>query len=125
MQYSIENDILRLTVDSHGAEPVSVIHKPTGAELLWQADPAVWKRHAPILFPYTGKLTGGKMLAKGVEYAGGQHGFARDVEHTMTHHADNLLSLSCTRTPRRCPSGRMPSCCAPPSRWRGRPSTTR
>ena len=70
MQYSIENDILRLTVDSHGAEPVSVIHKPTGAELLWQADPAVWKRHAPILFPYTGKLTGGKMLAKGVEYAG-------------------------------------------------------
>ena len=53
MQYSIGNDILRLTVDSHGAEPVSVIHKPTGAELLWQADPAVWKRHAPILFPYT------------------------------------------------------------------------
>ena len=93
MQYSIENDILRLTVDSHGAEPVSVIHKPTGAELLWQADPAVWKRHAPILFPYTGKLTGGKMLAKGVEYAGGQHGFARDVEHTMTHHADNLLEF--------------------------------
>ena len=32
MQYSIENDILRLTVDSHGAEPVSVIHKPTGAD---------------------------------------------------------------------------------------------
>ena len=29
MQYSIENDILRLTVDSHGAEPVSVIHKPS------------------------------------------------------------------------------------------------
>ena len=33
------------------------------------------------------------MLAKGVEYAGGQHGFARDVEHTMTHHADNLLEF--------------------------------
>ena len=31
MQYSIENDILRLTVDTHGAEPVSVIHKPTSA----------------------------------------------------------------------------------------------
>ena len=65
MQYSIENDILRLTVDTHGAEPVSVIHKPTGAELLWRGDPAVWGRHAPILFPYTGKLTGGKMIAKG------------------------------------------------------------
>ena len=93
MQYSIENDILRLTVDTHGAEPVSVIHKPTGAELLWRGDPAVWGRHAPILFPYTGKLTGGKMIAKGVEYAGGQHGFARDVEHTMTHHTEALLEF--------------------------------
>ena len=46
MQYSIENDILRLTVDTHGAEPVSVIHKPTGAELLWRAAstalPGMW-----------------------------------------------------------------------------------
>ena len=33
------------------------------------------------------------MIAKGVEYAGGQHGFARDVEHTMTRHADNLLEF--------------------------------
>ena len=93
MQYSIENDILRLTVDSHGAEPVSVIHKPTGAELLWQADPAVWKRHAPILFPYTGKLTGGKMIAKGKEYVGGQHGFARDVEHTLVGKTETSLTL--------------------------------
>lgn len=53
MRYSIENDTLRLTVDTHGAEAVSVIHKPTGAELLWSGDPSVWGRHAPILFPYT------------------------------------------------------------------------
>ena len=42
MQHTIENDILRLTVDTHGAEAVSVIHKPTGAELLWRGDKAVW-----------------------------------------------------------------------------------
>ena len=30
MRYSIENDTLRLTVDTHGAEAVSVIPKPTG-----------------------------------------------------------------------------------------------
>ena len=93
MQYSIENEILRLTVDTHGAEPVSVLHKPTGAELLWQGDPAVWGRHAPILFPYTGKLTGGKMIAKGVEYAGGQHGFARDVEHTLLKAEGDTIQL--------------------------------
>ena len=93
MQYTIENDTLRLTVDSHGAEAVSVIHKPTGAELLWCADKALWGRHAPILFPYTGKLTGGKMIAKGQEYAGGQHGFARDVEHTLTRQTADTLEF--------------------------------
>ena len=93
MQYTIENDTLRLTVDSHGAEAVSVIHKPTGAELLWCADKALWGRHAPILFPYTGKLTGGKMIAKGQEYAGGQHGFARDVEHTLARQTDDTLEF--------------------------------
>ena len=51
--------------------------------MLWQADPAVWKRHAPILFPWTGKLTGGAFTHKGKTYPGGQHGFARDVEHTL------------------------------------------
>ena len=51
MQYTIENEYLRLTVDTHGAEAVSVVNKATGAEMLWCGDPAVWGRHAPILFP--------------------------------------------------------------------------
>ena len=93
MQYTIENDILRLTVDSLGAEVVSVIHKPTGAEMMWSGDPAVWGRHAPILFPYTGKLTDGKMIAKGVEYQGAPHGLDRDAEHTMTRQTDDTLEF--------------------------------
>ena len=74
MQYSIENEILRLTIDTHGAEPVSVLHKPTGAELLWQGDPAV-------LGPRTDPLSLHRQADRrqddrqGVEYAGGQHGF--------------------------------------------------
>lgn len=83
MQYTIENEILSLTVDTHGAEMVSLVQKPTGAQLLWNAGDA-WKRHAPILFPYTGKVLNGKFTVDGVEYAGGQHGFARDMEHEMT-----------------------------------------
>ena len=39
MQYSIENDILRLTVDTHGAEPVSVIHKPAREQDLLRRPP--------------------------------------------------------------------------------------
>ena len=91
MQYFIQNDFLRLTADNHGAEAVSVIHRPSGSEMLWQGDKAVWGRHAPILFPYTGKLTGGRMLAKGAEYRGGQHGFARDMEHTLIQQTGDTL----------------------------------
>lgn len=59
-----------------GAELCSVVKKETGEEMLWQADPAVWNRHAPILFPYCGRLKGGAFTHNGVSYEGGQHGFA-------------------------------------------------
>ena len=82
MQATIHNEFLTLTVDTHGAEAVS-LKNAAGEELLWQADPAVWKRHAPILFPWTGKLPGGTFEVDGKTYKGGQHGFARDMEHTL------------------------------------------
>ena len=82
MQATIQNEYLTLTVDTHGAEAVS-LKNAAGEELLWQADPEVWKRHAPILFPWTGKLPGGTFSHEGKTYKGGQHGFARDVEHTL------------------------------------------
>ncbi len=81
MRYSVENEFLRLEVESLGAEMASVVDKATGAEMLWQGDPAVWPRRAPILFPYCGKLRGGRYTLDGTEYAGAQHGFARDFEH--------------------------------------------
>ncbi|MFR9065972.1 MAG: hypothetical protein ACLVJH_02650 [Faecalibacterium prausnitzii] len=77
MQATIHNEFLTLTVDTHGAEAVS-LKNAAGEELLWQADPAIWKRHAPILFPWTGKLVDGTFAAKGKTWKGGQHGFARD-----------------------------------------------
>ena len=84
MRYTIENEFIRLTIDSLGAEMVSAIDRATGSEMIWCADPAVWNRHAPILFPYAGKLTGSHFkAADGKLYEGKQHGFARDMEHTL------------------------------------------
>lgn len=81
MRYTVENEFLRVEVDSLGAELASVVDKASGAEMLWQGDPAVWPRRAPILFPYCGKLVNGSFTVEGKTYAGGQHGFARDLEH--------------------------------------------
>ena len=48
MQYSIENEFIRLTVESKGAEVYSVVNKHTGAEMLWNGDPSVWPRRALV-----------------------------------------------------------------------------
>ena len=48
----LENEILRVSVADDGAELCSVVDKAGGEERLWSADPAVWNRHAPILFPF-------------------------------------------------------------------------
>ena len=93
MEYAIENEYLIVTVTTWGAQVKSVVRKFDDVEHMWQADKSVWGYHAPILFPYTGKLTGGKMIAKGVEYAGGQHGFARDVEHTLLKAEGDTIQL--------------------------------
>lgn len=93
MDFTIENEFLRVSVASLGAELTSVIKKETGEEMLWQADPAVWNRHAPMLFPYCGKLKDGKYTHNGVTYEGGQHGFARDMEHSLIAQQPDSVSL--------------------------------
>ncbi len=92
MQAIIQNDYLTLTVDTHGAEAVS-LKNATGQEMLWKGDKAVWGRHAPILFPWTGKLPGGSFTHEGVRYEGGQHGFARDMEHTLLFAEGDTIRL--------------------------------
>ena len=55
----LENEYLKVMVADAGAELSSVFDKETDEERLWDANPAVWNRHAPILFPFVGKVIGG------------------------------------------------------------------
>lgn len=81
MQATIHNEFLTLTVDTHGAEAVS-LKMPPGRRC--SGRPTRLSGSAmPHPFPWTGKLTGGAFTHKGKTYPGGQHGFARDVEHTL------------------------------------------
>ena len=93
MEYTIENEYLKVTVTTRGAQVKSVIRKCDQVEHMWRADPAVWSYHAPILFPHTGKLVDGKLEAKGGVYESGQHGFARNLEHTFLEKTDDTIVL--------------------------------
>jgi galactose mutarotase-like enzyme len=76
----LKNDSLEIIVVSLGAELQSIKSIESGTEYLWQADPEIWGRHAPILFPIVGRLKDDTYKVGEQEFRMGQHGFARDME---------------------------------------------
>ena len=93
MLHTIENDYLKVTVSDHGAELTSVYDKAQDFERIWCADPAVWNRHAPVLFPFVGKVKGGAYRYNGNTYAmKTQHGFARDAEFTCIEETTDSIT---------------------------------
>ena len=99
MEYIIENEYLKVTVTTWGAQVKSVIRKCDGVEHIWQADKSVWGYHAPILFPHAGKVVDGIIEAKGGEYASGQHGFSRTSEHQFVEQSADTIVLELCSSP--------------------------
>ena len=92
-EFTVENEYLKITVTTWGAQVKSVVRKCDGVEHIWQADPEVWGFHAPILFPHAGKVVDGKIEAKGKVYESGQHGFARLMEHDLVEQSEDTIVL--------------------------------
>lgn len=75
MLHAIENDVLRVSASTRGAELQSVYHKPADREALWQGDPAYWDARSPNLFPFVARLNGGQYRYRGETYTLPLHGF--------------------------------------------------
>lgn len=90
--HTIENEQLKVVIADHGAELVSIFDKEKKRELIWQADPAYWGRHAPVLFPNVGQYYEKHFTWQGKEYIEGQHGFARDMEFACV--AENAAAVT-------------------------------
>ncbi|MBN2557744.1 MAG: aldose 1-epimerase family protein [Clostridia bacterium] len=82
MIITIENEFLVVKIDSIGAELRSIRKKgdPDGIEYLWQKNPDVWERQAPLLFPVIGRLKDEEYTFEGKSYRMQIHGFARFAE---------------------------------------------
>lgn len=87
----LSNSHIQIKVSTHGAELTSLL--VDDQELLWQANPKYWKRHAPILFPIVGKVFQNTYRVNGKEYHLPQHGFARDSEFTLLNCSPNEIVL--------------------------------
>ena len=91
MNRKIENPFLYVEVSDRGAELMRIMRKDTGAEILWNGDPAFWSYRSPILFPNVGSTWQKKMKINGKEYQTRQHGFAREKEFTCVEEGTEKL----------------------------------
>jgi len=94
MLYHIENEFLSCAVEDLGAQLHSVRDKATGAEYLWQGDPAVWSGRAPVLFPIVGRLKDDRYRWQGREYTLPKHGFARESLFRLVRREDARASFA-------------------------------
>ena len=81
----IASDHLSVAINPFGAE-LTHIEDADGRELMTDADPAFWPRHAPVLFPVIGMVNQGVVRVDGTEYPMTKHGFARDLLFEIALH---------------------------------------
>lgn len=87
----IENEQLTVQIDPLGAQMHSIKRNAAGLEYLWQGDPKSWKRQAPVLFPFVGRLKDDQCEYQGKVYHQTQHGFARDREFQVVEQSSERV----------------------------------
>ncbi len=91
MIYSIENDVIKIAVETLGAELMSLYSKKTNTEYLWQGNPAYWSGRAYNLFPVIGRRYNGVYTYDGKEYTIRAHGVARYNEFILEEQTNDKL----------------------------------
>lgn len=100
MQQIIENNQFKVVIKQTGAELCSIQSKDTNREYIWQADPAVWGSHSPVLFPVIGQVREGGLSYKEEYYAIPRHGFIRNNNSlTVAHKQPDTQSYTLTDSP--------------------------
>ena len=89
MLYTINSDKLSVTVDTFGAQVMSIKSKD-GYEYLWQGG-EWWPDRCPVLFPTCGNCPTRKYTYRGKEYKLPIHGIAMYREFTLKEKSDDRL----------------------------------
>ncbi len=92
MLVTIGNGTLTVAIEDAGAQLASV-RDAAGREYLWQGDPEIWPRRAPLLFPTVGRLKDGAYLLSGERYKIPTHGFCRSAPFAVTGRGEAWASF--------------------------------
>ncbi len=93
MIYTLENENVRISVNTMGAELFSLYSKKTETEYLWQGDKTYWGDRALNLFPFIGRMYEGYFNFDGKKYPSRCHGLARFFEFTLEKQTENSLTF--------------------------------
>lgn len=91
---TLESNTATVQIKEKGAELSSFRSKTTAIEHVWQANPEIWGRHAPVLFPIVGQVEDGEYFVEGKRYELSQHGFARDKNFEIISQSESEVSFS-------------------------------
>ena len=91
MEVTIKNQHLQVTVDTLGAQLMSIRSKH--CEYLWQGDEKYWSDRSPLLFPFIARLDGEVYTYKGIPYRLPIHGFASQMEFTPQHSGNSVTMV--------------------------------
>lgn len=94
MKFTIENEVIRISVASRGAELQSLFDKTTAIEYMWDGNPEFWAKKSPLLFPIVGTLKNDTYHFGGQNYQLSRHGFAREKEFGLKEQTSNSLLFS-------------------------------
>ena len=88
--------ILIMAVEPKGAELLSICDMTQkNKEYVWTGDERYWKSHVPNLFPFIGRILGGRYTYRGAEYElKSRHGFARDRKFSLVAHSETSMTFS-------------------------------
>ncbi|MBQ8850948.1 MAG: aldose 1-epimerase family protein [Oscillibacter sp.] len=95
MIVTLKNEQLTVEIEDVGAQLASITAKD-GTQYLWQGDPDIWPRRAPLLFPVLGRLKGGQYTLGEETYTIPTHGFCRDALFAVEQHSDTSVSFHLT-----------------------------
>lgn len=91
--FIIENDRLKLSINSNGCCLDGIVDKTTGQQLMWQGDHECFPEHDLCLFPFVGRLKGGSYTNKGVSYNLPIHGLNPYEDFKLVNITQNSLTL--------------------------------
>jgi len=95
--FTIENEYLKIEIHPKGAELQSIYNKKLSLEYMWSGDPAFWGKKSPVLFPIVGALKNDTYYFENKAYQLSRHGFARDMDFTVTDQTASSITFTLTR----------------------------